>query len=152
MIRLSKLSDYAIVILSALAQSGAATMSASVLAQQTKLPEPTVAKVLKLLNKDNIIASIRGASGGYTLQRKVDEITLYDVLKAIEGPMALAACVEGSTDSCSYAGSCPVNGRWNMVNHAMRTALQSISLNDMIAPHHCMEQPHKTRIDEVRVQ
>lgn len=152
MIKLSKLSDYACVILSALAQSAGITMSASALALQTGLPEPTVAKVLKLLNKHRIIESVRGVNGGYSLQRNIGGISVYEVLTAIEGPMALTACVDGSTDSCSIAGKCPVNGRWDMVNQAMRTALQSISLSDMIAPRSCTGKLRETKNNEVRVQ
>jgi FeS assembly SUF system regulator len=152
MIKLSKLSDYAIVILGALAALQGKKASASALSQKTGLPEPTVAKVLKLLNKEGIVSSVRGANGGYTLQRGTDAINVYEVLKAIEGPMALAACVEGSHDNCAIAGTCPINGQWDMVNKAMRTALQSISLANMIAPRSCSKHMFGTiNNDEMRV-
>lgn len=107
-------------------------MSASGLSALTSLPEPTVAKVLKLLVKEEIIESTRGASGGYTLERKPSDINVASILVAVDGPVALAACVEGSSDSCSYETCCPVKGRWDDVNLAVKQALESMSLADML--------------------
>lgn len=132
MIKLSKLTDYAVVLLAEMAGAQGGLMTASGLSEKTALPEPTVAKVLKLLNRGNVIASTRGVNGGYKLLRNPDEISIASVVIALEGPVALAACVEGSDECCSYSGGCPIKGKWNPVNDAMRTALESVSLAQMI--------------------
>lgn len=141
MIRFSKLADYAVVILASLLEKEGALASASEISAETKLPEPTVAKVLKLLSKADLVQSIRGAQGGYKMARSSKDMHIADIVTAIDGPVALAACVEGSNDEpCSYAGGCPVKGRWDMVNVAVRHALEEITLADMIVPQRgCMK-------------
>ena len=134
MIRFSKLADYAVVILAALLEKKGDLASASELSNDTGLPEPTVAKVLKLLSKGDLVSSIRGAQGGYRLAREASNMAVSDIVTAVDGPVALAACVEGSDDSCDYAGCCPVKGRWDSVNSAVKSALDAITLADMIAP------------------
>ena len=137
MIKISKLADYAVVVLGAMDSAGIKLLSASQIAAQTNLPEPTVAKVLKALAGGEVVLSVRGVQGGYRLARAPQDIDIASVIMAVDGPVSLTACVEGSTDSCSYAVTCPVNGRWNAVNDAVRFALQSITLADMIAPKNC---------------
>ncbi len=107
-------------------------MNASDVAKTSNLPEPTVAKVLKLLTKADVLSSVRGASGGYHLARPIENITIADVICAIDGPIALTSCVEAVDESCcDYAQCCPMNGRWNKVNAAIKTALDGVSLADM---------------------
>lgn len=134
MLRISKLTDYAVVLLGSLAEIPSALVSASGLSERTGLPEPTVAKILKLLAGGGIVVSVRGAQGGYRMERQAQQITLAEVITAIDGPVSLTACVEGSTESCSFAHNCSVNGRWNKVNSAVRGALDGITLADMIVP------------------
>jgi FeS assembly SUF system regulator len=134
MIKVSKLADYAVVVLASLVQGGDSLQSAVALAGHTGLPEPTVAKVLKLLSKENIVHSLRGSNGGYRLTQKPQDITIANILLAIDGPVSLTACVEGSSAQCSYQCSCLMKGRWNSVNLAIQKAFEEISLEDMIAP------------------
>ena len=137
MIKISKLVDYAIVILSAFPGTGeseSAPMSAMVLSDVTQLPEPTVAKILKILARGRILDSARGANGGYKLARSVQDISIAEVIEAIEGPLALTACVETSEHVCNYASVCGVKGRWDDVNAAVLKALENVSLGDMVAP------------------
>ena len=134
MLRLSKLTDYAVVVLVRLAQgqNGADVVQTSPgVAAATGIPEPTVAKVLKALAAEGLVASQRGARGGYRLLRPLAEIPVADVITAIDGPIALAACVEGG--GCGSETLCPVRGRWDPVNDAIREALAAISLADMQA-------------------
>lgn len=131
MIRFSKLADYAVVILSALQSEGELT-SASGISEMTGLPEPTVAKVLKLLAKADLVKSIRGAQGGYTIGKSANEMHIAEIVMAVDGPVALAACVEGSEEACSFAGGCMVKGRWDQVNVAVKSALENITLADMM--------------------
>ncbi|MGH1398922.1 MAG: SUF system Fe-S cluster assembly regulator [Alphaproteobacteria bacterium] len=134
MIKFSKLTDYAVVILTTLQNSDEALLSASTLSQRTSLPEPTVSKALKLLAKGSIITSLRGANGGYSLARTSKEITVYEIACAMEGDIALAACVDDHDGCCDIADSCALNGRWNSVNNAVKDALQSVTLYDMTPP------------------
>ena len=133
MFRLSKLTDYAVVVLIRLAELDGVQTSPGV-AQATGVPEPTVAKVLKALAASGLVVSQRGARGGYRLMRPLAAIAVADVITAIDGPIAMTACVEGSRSSCEASCSCPVRGRWDAVNDAVRDALSGITLADMAPP------------------
>ena len=148
MFKISKLTDYAVVILSKMAETPDALSSAAQVSELTRLPEPTVAKLLKLLAGGQILSSVRGAHGGYKLAAPADNISLADIVVAIDGPVSLTACVEGSNESCDFAPSCPVNGRWTKVNTAVRSALDNITLADMMpAPNTAKtnSQPNEVR-------
>ena len=132
MVRLSKLTDYAVVVLLRLAQSEAVQTSPG-LAAVTGVPEPTVAKVLKTLAAADLVVSQRGARGGYRLAQPLAAISVSDVIAAIDGPIALTACVEGSGADCEVQGMCAVRGRWDVVNDAIRGALAAISLAELHA-------------------
>jgi Rrf2 family protein len=99
----------------------------------TGVPEPTVAKVLKALAGAGLVNSQRGARGGYRLARPVREVSVADVITAIDGPIALTACVDGGNGSCDVESMCAVKGRWDLVNDAIHAALTGISLTDMRA-------------------
>jgi len=130
MLRLSKLTDYAVVVLVRLAGTEGVQTSPGI-AATTGIPEPTVAKVLKTLAAGGLVASQRGARGGYRLLRPLGAIPIADVIAAIDGPIALAACVDGSATECEAQGLCPVRGRWDPVNDAIYQALSAITLADM---------------------
>lgn len=130
MLRLSKLADYAVVVLVRLAR-GEAVQTVPGVARETGVPEPTVAKVLKLLAQAGLVTSQRGARGGYRLARPLAAIPIADVVAAIDGPIALTECVEGASRPCESEALCPVRGRWDPVNVAVRNALLAISLADM---------------------
>jgi FeS assembly SUF system regulator len=129
MLRLSKLTDYAVVVLVRL--SGMGVQTSPGVAAATGIPEPTVSKVLKILTSRDLVSSQRGARGGYRLKRDLASIPIADVIAAIDGPIALTACVEGSTTECESLGLCPMRGRWNPVNDAINKALSEITLADM---------------------
>lgn len=134
MLRLSKLTDYAVVVLVRLAQTdpaGGGVQTSPGIAAATGIPEPTVAKVLKTLAGGGLVVSQRGARGGYRLMRKLATIPIADVIAVIDGPIALTACVDGSVGGCSTENLCPVRGRWDPVNAAIQDALRSITLVDM---------------------
>lgn len=132
MFKISKLTDYAVVILSRMAEVPDDLISAAQVSELTRLPEPTVAKLLKLLAGGDILISVRGAQGGYKLAAPAAEISMADIVVAIDGPVSLTACVEGSNESCDFAPCCPVNGRWTKVNTAVKSALENITLADMM--------------------
>jgi FeS assembly SUF system regulator len=134
MFRLSRLTDYAVVVMTQLARTPGTVVTATELAEQVGLPAPTTAKVLKLLARHKLVSSQRGVSGGYAASRGADAITLTEVITAIDGPVALTACVDGVVGQCTVEDVCPVRGRWDRVNLAIKTALDEISLADMSAP------------------
>ena len=141
MLRLSRLSDYAVVLLSELGTApDGSVRNAAALALATGIAEPTVAKVLKLLAAGGLVVSQRGAHGGYRLARPLAETAIADVIDAIEGPIALAACVE-QAGGCEHECICRVRGRWDPVNAAIRRALSEITLADMACPAWALPQP-----------
>ena len=132
MIKLSKLTDYAVVILGRMAQGDGSLQTASGLSEITRLPEPTVAKVLKLLARGGLIVSTRGVNGGYVLSKAPSEINMAAVIVALEGPVQLTSCVDGDEACCSHSPNCTMKGKWNPVNDAMQKALENVSLAQMI--------------------
>jgi FeS assembly SUF system regulator len=140
MLKLSKLTDYAVVVLIRLSESERATggcgcadavQTSPGIAAATGVPEPTVAKVLKALAGANLVVSQRGARGGYRLARPITAIAVADVISAVDGPIALTACVDGGAGDCDMQNMCAVRGRWDLVNEAIRGALTGITLADM---------------------
>lgn len=134
MLRISKLTDYAIVVLSLMAKSHPQTLAAADLADRTGFAVPTVSKILKNLAKEGIVKSTRGARGGYQLARPPRETSVAAVIDALEGPIAITECGVAH-DSCQQAQSCHIRGNWNVINRAVRTALESVTLTDMMTPH-----------------
>ena len=137
MLRLSKLADYAVVVLVRLSHHGGEVTTSPTLAQATGVPEPTVAKVLKALCAAGLVASTRGARGGYRLVRSLEAIPVSTVIVAIDGPISLAACVDGAIGGCEAQEKCPIRGRWDPVNEAIRVALTRVTLDQMVLPPPC---------------
>jgi FeS assembly SUF system regulator len=133
MLRLSRLTDYGVVVLVQLA-SDDDVQTAPGIARATGIPEPTVAKVLKILAAAALVISQRGARGGYRLARKLSETTVADVIAAIDGPLTVTACVETSQDMCEARALCPMHGRWDRVNDAIQRALMDITVADLAQP------------------
>jgi len=132
MFKVNKLTDYATVILIEIARTDA-VQSSQHIAHRTGIPLPTVAKLMKNLGKAGLVASTRGAGGGYTLGRVATGITVADVIQAVEGPIALTACADTSDEQCGIEKLCPVQGKWNRINSAVRAALEEVTLAEMVA-------------------
>lgn len=130
MFKVNKLTDYATVVLMDMAAS-AAVRPTQAISEHTGIPLPTVAKLMKHLVKSELVVSHRGVNGGYSLSRPADEMTIADVIEAIEGPIALTTCVDTSDDHCSYEPQCPASGKWNRANIAVTQALRDLSLAEM---------------------
>lgn len=131
MFRINKLTDYAVVLLVDMARSGRCRSTAGI-AADTGVPLPTVAKVMKVLAREGLVVSTRGAGGGYCLSREPDKITMADMIVAIEGPIALTSCVdEADDDGCGIEMLCPMHGHWSRVNAAVRAALSAVTLAEM---------------------
>jgi len=131
MLRITKLTDYAIVVLTNLAS---ATGSSTALAERTRIPRPTVSKILKELTRSGIVSSQRGVQGGYQLARSPETISIADIIDAVEGPVALTECSSVEPEACEHAGCCPVEANWLRINQVVRRALGGISLADMTRP------------------
>ena len=127
--RLSNLADYAVVTMCAAARHcGGGRISASELAAETHLPAPTVQKIVSKLTAAGLLRSTRGATGGLQLARPAAAITLADIVEAVEGPIALTACVDDTKSDCGYEHACTVKPHWPLVNDALRGALADITL------------------------
>lgn len=129
MLRLSNLADYGVVVMNAAARAaaGGRPVSATVLADQTGLPAPTVAKLLGHLARAGLLSSQRGVLGGFALSRTPDAISLADIVEAIDGPIALTHCGDSELE-CNHHGRCAVRPHWAPVNAAVKQALAGVSL------------------------
>jgi len=127
--RLTSLADYAVVMMAAAARHPAgARLSAGLLAEETGVPLPTAQKLMGRLAAAGLLTSARGAGGGFALARDAGGISLADIIEAVEGPIAMTNCIEGSVQDCALEGSCRVKPHLNAVNFAVRGALQGVSL------------------------
>jgi FeS assembly SUF system regulator len=134
MFRLSKITDYGIVILAHLAKGdSSATHTARELAGDADLPFPVVGKILKSLARCGILESHRGSKGGYALMRQPSEITVAEMMSALDGPVALTEC-NLAAELCSHEQTCPVRDPWHVINQVVEAALAKITLADLIDP------------------
>jgi len=138
--RLSSMADYAVVTMSAAARHcGTVRVSAAQLAVETGLPVPTVQKLVSVLSAAGLLRSSRGAHGGLQLARPAAAITIADIVEAVEGPIALTACVEQGKQDCALESCCSARPHWGAVNAALRGALAEVPLSrfvtdPMVAP------------------
>lgn len=144
MLRITRLSDYAVSILGQLAHSRDAVHTAKDLATRTGLPQPVVSKILKNLARSKLVASHRGVQGGYRLAREPSLVSVADVIESVEGPVALTDCGDSSDTSCEFVGNCSVQANWLRINQVVRRALSNVSVEDMILP------PHAERLIQIR--
>ena len=108
--------------------------SATQVAADTLIPEPTVRKVLKRLAQQDVVTSTRGASGGYALRTKRSQIPILEVIEAFEGKLAITQCTDDSDEACSYQAQCDTRPTWERINDAITAALSGLMLSDMVAP------------------
>jgi FeS assembly SUF system regulator len=136
MIRMSKLTDYGIVLLAHLARDRELTVhSARDLAERSQLPMPTVNKLLKELSRAGVLTSHRGANGGYSLARSPEQISVGEVIAALEGPITLTDCGTHEQGTlCTLEGQCPVSRNWQTIGRVIREALDRLSLAQMAGP------------------
>ncbi|HKD54450.1 MAG TPA: SUF system Fe-S cluster assembly regulator [Steroidobacteraceae bacterium] len=127
MLRISRLTDYATVLLAALASEPQRLRTAAALAEQTRIAAPTVSKLLKQLHRAGLVTSTRGLHGGYQLARPASQISAAAILDALEGPVALTDCAAGY-GNCEIEETCRVGRVWQRLNLAIRRALYDVSL------------------------
>jgi FeS assembly SUF system regulator len=131
MIKLGRLTDYAVTLLTQMVSGKDGVWAASDLAERTSLPLPTVSKILKQLAKSGLVRAHRGAAGGYRLAQPAAAISVAAIVEAMDGPIALTACTEGGEHNCSVEPICPMRGNWDKINRTIRQALATVSLADM---------------------
>jgi FeS assembly SUF system regulator len=133
MIILSKLADYGVIVATHLAAFPARQVTAATIASETRLPQATVAKLLKALAHAGLVTAARGASGGYRLARNATAISVAEVVAAIDGDIGLTQC-SVHVDECARTSYCPTRPHWAAINRAVGEALSAISLDAMLTP------------------
>lgn len=133
MLRIGKLTDYAFIILSHLAGDSTAVRSAAWIAEQAHLGLPTVSKLLKILAEAGLVTSYRGQGGGYQLAKCASEVTVAEIVSAIEGKLALTECCT-LTNKCSIDAHCAIKENWRVINKMIFSVLAGLTLHDMIRP------------------
>jgi FeS assembly SUF system regulator len=134
MLRLTNMADYAVVILVHAARAADGKLNAATTAQATGVPAPTVSKVLSALTKAGLVTSQRGAAGGYVLARPLSDISIADIIEAVDGPIALTTCADGGGE-CGLELSCAMRDPWKVINRTVRHSLHSISLASLASSH-----------------
>ncbi len=140
MIRLTNLADYAVVLMTAAAREPEQRLSAARAAEATAIPAPTVAKLMGALARAGLLVASRGVAGGFALARPAAAISVAEIVEAVDGPIALTACVSADAHECAIEGVCGVRGHWGPINAAVRAALHEVSLADLLKPAHARTQ------------
>ncbi|HLB42277.1 MAG TPA: SUF system Fe-S cluster assembly regulator [Gammaproteobacteria bacterium] len=133
MLRISKLADYAMLIMGQMAKQQDVILSASLLAEVLHLTVPTVSKVLKMLSDANLVTSVRGAEGGYHLARPAHQVTVADVVVAIEGKLSMTECCQ-MEGLCNIESLCAMRENWLKINKMIHSMLSQLTIIDMSQP------------------
>jgi FeS assembly SUF system regulator len=136
MVKLGKLTDYGLVLMTCIAATEGAQRTARDLAAESRLPFTTVSKLLKQLLQSGLLLSHRGIKGGYLLSKRPGDISVVDIIAAIEGPMALTECSTDGISLCNLELSCPIKSNQRVINQAVRGVLEKITLADLVQPMH----------------
>lgn len=131
MIRLTNLADYGVVLMCRMAKAPDRIHSAFQLGQDTGIPAPTVSKILGALSKAGLLTSQRGLKGGFMISRPAADISIADVIEAIDGPIALTNCIEHGPGECTFEVGCSMRPHWQAINGAVKGALDGITLHEV---------------------
>lgn len=135
MVRIGKLTDYAIVLMTHVARDpGEPVQAASDLARATSLGPATVAKLLKVLTRCGLLVSHRGIRGGYSLARPAEEISVAQIIGAIEGPVVMTECGSDGVNKCRMRHVCTAKGHWYRIDEVVREALEGLKLEELAKP------------------
>jgi FeS assembly SUF system regulator len=154
MLKLNKMTDYAVVCLGMLARKPEYIMSASQISKETGLKLYTVQKILKnILAKSDLLKTERGYHGGYTLKKNSKNITVTEIIEALDGPISLTSCVDKSDSFCQSSDICFLGGKWNRVNEIIRNSLNDISLDDLLNFDNSFANEHeKSRLKKYKLK
>ncbi len=134
MLRIGKMTDYGIVLLSHFAKAmETSAFNARELSESAKLPLPTVSKILKVLSRAELLVSHRGVSGGYRLARPAKAISIAEIISTLEGPIAVTECCTHEDSLCGMESVCPTRTHWLKINVVVRKALEDLTLADMVS-------------------
>lgn len=133
MLRLSKMADYGTVVMTAMIGEPQRSRSAAEISAAIHVPVPTVSKILKILARSGLLVSLRGAKGGYLLARPPADITLVDIIHAMDGPIGMTEC-SVTPGLCTQESGCAVRANWQRINRAVLGVLQQITLDQMLVP------------------
>jgi len=132
MMRINKLTDYGIIIMTEIAAMDSTKVhTAKDISKRTNIPLPTVTSLLKKLSSEELLISQRGNQGGYALAESSSTISIATIIESIEGPIALTECSTNEC-ACSYESKCSVEVPWQKINKTVKSALEEIKLNEMI--------------------
>jgi len=148
--RINKLTDYSIVIMTNMVMKNEKAMyTAKELAEVTSIPLPTVTRILKMLSNGELLESQRGAQGGYSLTKNAKDISVAEVIEAMEGPISLTECASDDC-GCSYESDCAVGKPWQKINKAIRGVLRNINLAEMGIKDESQQLLKLTNLTEMR--
>lgn len=133
MIRLTNLADYAVVLMCSIAQTDK-RLSAQDLSASSNIPVPTVSKILNSLSRSGLLDSKRGLKGGFALSRPACEISVADIIESIDGPICMTSCVDSENGDCGLDQICMMRPRWQVINRAVRMALDNVKLSVITGP------------------
>lgn len=137
MIRMAKLTDYGLVLLTVIARNEESRLhTARDLAAESRLPLPTVSKILKLLLQNGVLESHRGIRGGYSLARRASDISIAEVVMALEGEIATTDCGTKTAGACEIERRCPIKANQRIISQAIRETLERLSISDLTHPMH----------------
>lgn len=134
MIKLTNLADYAVLLMCHLAQEPQKLSSAVGLAGISQVPVPTVSKILGALSRAGVLRSQRGLKGGFYLARPADDISVADIVEAVDGPIALTNCIDDTPGDCTLESLCMMKPHWQTINLAVKDALTEVSLAEIATP------------------
>lgn len=134
MLRLTNLADYGVLLMGEISKNTEVRHSAQELSKSTSMPVPTVSKILNILSKHGLLTSFRGLKGGFILSRPAEDISLADIIAAIDGPIALTHCAEEDPDNCDYQDICTMRPHWVIINETVKAALKNVSLKKVTGP------------------
>jgi FeS assembly SUF system regulator len=144
MLRLSKMADYGIVVMTAMIRDPERSRSAAEIAATIHVPVPTVTKLLKILARGGLLVSLRGAKGGYLLAHPADQISLADIIHVMDGPIGMTEC-SVTPGLCTQEANCAVRANWQRINNVVFDVLNKIALDQMIAP-----VPKRVGVSEIK--
>jgi Rrf2 family protein len=130
---MTKKVEYGLIALAYIGDNGGRPVSAREVAEKNAIPLSLTANVLKLLAKGRVVATRRGASGGYTLDRDLGHIRLQDVMAAVEGPVRLTPCCENGRGDCELAGTCVIQPAIARLNALLVSNIAGLTLRDFLA-------------------
>ncbi|MBT5073592.1 MAG: SUF system Fe-S cluster assembly regulator [Kordiimonadaceae bacterium] len=149
MIKLSNLADYAVVLMSTIAARPDELHTAASLNTDTKVPLPTVSKILGKLARAKLLKSHRGIGGGFSMNADIENISIADIVEAVDGPVQLTNCLSESNSNCDYEPGCLTKSKWDKINNAVYEALNSVPLSEMVTkPYDFFPLPEEEQLNE----